>query len=76
MTMIVLEFKAYGKSQQDRAISDAIWTVQFIRNQAIWYWMDNRGTDQNDLQKLCARLAKEVPFVADLNSMAWQASAE
>jgi putative transposase len=76
MTMIALEFKAYGKSQQDRAISDAIRTVQFIRNKAIRYWMDNRGTGQNDLQKLCARLAKEFPFAAALNSMARQASAE
>jgi putative transposase len=74
--MIVLEFKAYGKTQQVRAIDEAIRTVQFIRNKAIRYWMDNRGTGQNDLQKLCAQLAKEFPFAAELNSMARQASAE
>ncbi|MEA5420326.1 transposase, partial [Spirulina sp. CCNP1310] len=38
--------------------------------------MDNRGTGQNDLQKLCAQLAQEFPFAAELNSMARQASAE
>lgn len=76
LSLTVLEFKAYGKPQQFSAIDEAVRTVQFIRNQAIRYWMDNQGTGQNDLQKLCAQLAKEFPFAAELNSMARQASAE
>ncbi len=74
--MIVLEFKTYGKPQQYDAVDEAIRTVQFIRNKAIRYWMDNRGSGQNDLQKYCAILAKEFPFANELNSMARQASAE
>lgn len=74
--MIVLEFKAYGKPQQYDAVNEAIRTVQFIRNKAIRYWIDNRGSGQNDLQKYCAVLAKEFPFANELNSMARQASAE
>jgi putative transposase len=38
--------------------------------------MDIKGTGQNDLQKYSAVLAKEFPFVDELNSMARQASAE
>ena len=76
LSLTVLEFKAYGKPQQFSAIDEAVRTVQFIRNKAIRYWMDNQGTGQNDLQKLCAQLAKEFPFAAELNSMARQASAE
>ena len=74
--MIVLEFKTYGKPQQYDAVDEAIRTVQFIRNKAIRYWMDNRGSGQNDLQKYCAVLAKEFPFANELNSMARQAAAE
>ena len=74
--MIVLEFKAYGKPNQYDAVDEAIRTVQFIRNKAIRYWMDNRGSGQNDLQKYCAVLAKEFPFANELNSMARQAAAE
>lgn len=70
------EFKAYGKPEQYAAIDDAIRTAQFIRNKAIRYWMDNKGTGKNDLSKLCAVLAKEFPFANELNSQARQASAE
>ncbi len=74
--MLVFEFKAYGKSSQFAAIDDAIRTAQFIRSKAIRFWMDNKGARQNDLQKLCAVLAKEFPFANELNSQARQASAE
>lgn len=74
--MIVLEFKAYGKPIQQQAILEGIRVVQFVRNKAIRYWMDNKGTGKNDLQKLCAVLAKEFPFADKLNSQARQASAE
>lgn len=70
------EFKAYGKPKQYAAIDDAIRTAQFIRNKAIRYWIDNKGTGKNDLSKLCAVLAKEFPFANELNSQARQASAE
>lgn len=74
--MIVLEFKAYGKQSQQQAILDGIRVVQFVRNKAIRYWMDNKGTDKYDLNKLCAVLAQEFPFANKLNSTARQASAE
>jgi len=74
--MIVLEFKTYGKALQFSAIDDAIRTVQFIRNKSIRFWIDNKGTGQAALQRLCAVLAKDFPFVNELNSMARQASAE
>jgi putative transposase len=74
--MIVLEFKTYGKALQFSAIDDAIRTVQFVRNKSIRFWMDHKGTGQAALQRLCAVLAKDFPFVNELNSMARQASAE
>ncbi len=74
--MLVFEFKTYGKASQLAAINDAIRTAQFIRNKAIRFWMDSKGVGQNDLQKLCAVLAKEFPFANELNSQARQASAE
>jgi putative transposase len=74
--MIVLEFKAYGKDQQFSAIDEALKTVQFIRNKALRFWMDGLGRSQYDLNKYCAVLAAEYPFVSELNSMARQASAE
>jgi putative transposase len=74
--MLVLEFKAYGKSTQFTAIDEAIRTVQFIRNKAIRLWMDGGAKSCYDLNKYCAVLAKEFPFAEELNSMARQASAE
>ncbi len=74
--MIVLEFKAYGKASQFNAIDEALRTVQFIRNKALRFWMDGLGKSQYDLNKYCAVLAKEFPFVNELNSMARQASSE
>lgn len=74
--MLVLEFKAYGKSKQFTAVDEAIRTAQFIRNSCLRYWMDNKGANKFDLNKYCAVLAKEFPFANELNSMARQASAE
>ena len=74
--MLVFEFKAYGKSAQVTAVSDAIRTNMFIRNSCIRLWMDVKGTGKNDLQKYCAVLAANFPFADELNSMARQASAE
>ena len=74
--MLVLEFKTYGKSNQFKAVDEAIRTAQFIRNSCIRLWMDVKGTSKNDLQKYCAVLAKNFPFADELNSMARQASAE
>ena len=74
--MIVLEFKAYGKSHQYDAIDEAIRTAKFIRNSCLRYWMDNKGVGKLDLNKYCTVLAKEFPFANQLNSMARQASAE
>ena len=74
--MIILEFKAYGKSHQYLAIDEAIRTVKFIRNSCIRLWMDNKGTGKYDLSKYSKTLAKEFPFASELNSTARQAAAE
>lgn len=67
--MLVLEFKAYGKIKQFSAIDEALRTVQFIRNKALRFWMDNKKVSKYDLNKYCAVLAKEFPFA--INSIAW-----
>jgi putative transposase len=74
--MIVLEFKAKGKTTQYTAIDEAIRTAQFVRNKAIRYWMDNRGVGQKELYRLSKTLRKEFPFAKALNSSACQASIE
>jgi len=60
--MLVFEFKAYGKKQQFDAVDEAIKTVQFIRNKALRFWMDNAKVNKYDLNKYSAVLAKEFPF--------------
>ncbi|WP_407674249.1 hypothetical protein [Nodularia harveyana] len=50
--MIVLEFKAKGKTTQYTAIYEAIRTAQFVRNKSIRFWMDNRGVGQKELYRL------------------------
>ncbi|MDB9312679.1 transposase, partial [Spirulina sp. CS-785/01] len=74
--MLVLEFKAKGKPTQYSAIDEAIRTVQFIRNKAIRFWMDNLGVGQKDLYRLSKVLRDEFPFAKALNSSACQASIE
>ncbi len=73
--MLIYEYKLDGTQAHYAAIEEAIRVVQFIRNQALRLWMDTRGTNKNDLQCLCARLAKEYPFARRLNSQARQAAA-
>ncbi len=74
--MIVLEFKAKGKTTQYVAIDEAIRTAQFVRNKAIRYWMDNRGVGQKELYRLSKKLRQEFPFAKALNSSACQAAIE
>ena len=74
--MLVYEFKLKGKSHQYQAIDQAIRVVQFIRNKAVRYWMDNRGSGKNDLYKLAASLPKEFEFSDKLNSTARQQATE
>jgi putative transposase len=74
--MIVLEFKAYGKTAQFSAIDEAIRTAQFIQNKCLRFWMDGEKVTKYDLNKYCAVLAAEFPFADELNSMARQSSAE
>lgn len=74
--MLVLEAKLKGKQSQYNLIDEAIITALFIRNKALRHWMDNKDVGKNDLQKLCAVLAKEFDFADKLNSMARQASAD
>ncbi|MEB3180367.1 MAG: transposase [Nostocaceae cyanobacterium] len=77
--MLVLEYKIKGKSNQYQAIEDAIRTTQFVRNKCLRYWMDapkDAKIKGFDLNKYSTELRNEFKFVADLNSMAVQASAE
>ena len=73
--MLIYEYKVDGTQAQEAAIEEAIRVVQFIRNKALQLWMEVRGTSKNDLQCLCAQLAKEFPFARRLNSQARQAAA-
>jgi len=74
--MLVLEAKLKGKTEQYNLIDEAIRTALFVRNKALRYWMDNRGTNKYDLSAQCAVLAKEFDFAKKLNSQARQSSAE
>jgi putative transposase len=74
--MLVLEFKAYGKTEQFKAIDEAIRICQFIRNKSIRLWMDGGAKSWFDLSKYCAIWAKEFDFANKLGAMARQASAE
>jgi len=73
---LVLEYKAYGKAEQFRAVDEAIRTAQFIRNKCIRLWMGRRGVGKHDLSAYSAVLAREFPFAGRLGSMARQAAAE
>ncbi|MFK0732830.1 MAG: RNA-guided endonuclease InsQ/TnpB family protein [Gloeotrichia echinulata GP01] len=74
--MIVLEFKAKGKTNQYAAIDEAIKTAQFVRNKCIRFWMDNPGVGQKDLYRYNTVLRSEYSFVKDLNSHATQVGVE
>ncbi len=74
--MLILEFKAVGKTTQYSAIDEAIKTVKFIRNKSLRYWMDNKGVGQKGLYSYSTLLRQEFSFVADLNLSACQASVE
>jgi putative transposase len=74
--MIVLEFKATGKTTQYAAVDEAIRTAQFVRNKCLRYWMDNRGVGQKELYRYNTKLRAEFPFVKALNSHACQVAVE
>ena len=74
--MIILDFRLRGKPRQFSAIDEAIRATQFVRNKCVRYWQDTHGVKPYDLNKYCAILAQEYPFVRKLNSMARQAAAE
>ena len=74
--MIVLEFKAKGKTTQYSAIDEAIRTAQFVRNKVIRFWMDNRGVGQKELYRYNTGLRAEFSFVKALNSHACQVAVE
>lgn len=74
--MIVLEFKAKGKTSQYAAIDEAIRTAQFVRNKCVRFWMDNRGVGQKDLYRHNTTLRAEYSFVKALNSHACQVAVE
>ena len=74
--MLVLEFKAKGKTDQYKAVDEAIRTAQFVRNKCIRFWMDNLGVGQKDLYRHNTDLRAEYPFVKALNSHACQSAVE
>lgn len=74
--MLLYEYKLRLCPRQQQAIDAAIRTTQFIRNKALRRWMDGHGVGRNDLQVLCAQLARDFPFAATLNSTARQAAAD
>ncbi len=76
--MLVFEAKLEGTKQQYQSLDNAIRTARFVRNACLRYWMDNRDIGRYQLSAYCAVLAADenFPWVAKLNSMARQASAE
>ncbi|WP_013322024.1 RNA-guided endonuclease InsQ/TnpB family protein [Gloeothece verrucosa] len=77
--MLVVEAKLKnGTPEQYSRLDEAILTAQFIRNKCVRYWIDNKGTTRNDLQKHCSVLAsdKTTPWANKLNSQARQSSAD
>lgn len=74
--VIVLEFKAKGKTTQYAAIDEAIKTAQFVRNKCVRFWMDNRGVGQKELYRHNTALRAEFSFVKALNSHACQVAVE
>ena len=77
--MLVLEYKVKAKKPQYLAIEEDIKTTQFIRNKCLRYWIDTPKDEKIDrfaLNKYSTELRNEFKFVANLNSMAVQASAE
>jgi IS605 OrfB family transposase len=74
--MLIYEYKLRLSSTQQTAIDAAIRTAQFVRNKALRMWMDGRRIGRSDLQALCAELARDFSFAAQLNSMARQAAAD
>lgn len=76
--MLIIEAKLKGTQSQYTKLDEAIRTGQFIRNSCLRYWEDNHYVTRNDLQKLCAVLAKthDFPWTKKLNSQARQAHAD
>jgi putative transposase len=74
--MLIYEYKLRGKPKQFKAVDEAIRTVQFIRNKAVRYWVDNKGVGKYALSGLSKTLSKEFDFADKLNSQARQAACE
>ena len=50
-SMLVLEAKLKGKTEQYNLIDEAIRTALFVRNKALRLWMDVKDSDKYDLNK-------------------------
>ena len=74
--MLIYEYKLAASKRHYTAIDEAIRIVEFIRNNCLRKWMDERGVSRTDLQCYCAQLAQESHFARHLNSQARQASAD
>jgi hypothetical protein len=59
ISMLVFEFKVYGKLKQFSAIDEGIRAVQFIRNKCIRFWMDN---DKIGIGKLKMKGTRDLNF--------------
>jgi len=75
-SMLVLEAKLKGKTEQHNLIDEAIRTALFVRNSCIRYWMDGEKLNKYDLSAYCVALAKNFEWAKKLNSQARQASSE
>ena len=61
--MLVIEAKLKGSQNQYKVLDEMILTGQFIRNNCLRYWMDNKkDVKRNDLQKRCSVLALICQF--------------
>jgi len=77
--MIVYEFKVKARQNQYACMDESIRVGKFIRNKCVRFWMDSSPKDKVNYSVLCkyiTSLYDEFSFVAKLNSMARQASAE
>lgn len=74
--MLIYEYKLDATPAQEAAIEEAIRVTQFVRNKAVRLWRDGRGVSRQELQGLCADLARQYPFARLLNSQARQAAAD
>src|SRR5262245_22478367 len=73
--MLIYEDNLKRSRAQQAASDAALRLTPFLRHTCLRLWRDDQGSDANDRQPACGRLAQEVTFVARLTSPARQAAA-